>query len=136
MQDVTKSYAERLEAIFRAFSIEKAEDGHYLQLLDSMEYLDSNHKALFLQYSSAHRPNGKGEYLERFLAYFVYRHCTEALDDDDFRERLAFCLFCEGLLASLICTQAAESLSEIATLASIISEEIEYSDENTCALMG
>ncbi len=136
LQDVTKSYSERLSSIYRDFSIDVGEDSHYLEILASMEYLNADHKALFLQYSASRRPDGMDEYLERFLAYFVYRHCTEALDDDDFRERLAFCLFCEGLLASLICTQAAESLSEIATLASIISEEIEYSDENTCALMG
>ena len=70
------------------------------------------------------------------MAYLVYRHCTEALDEEDFCERLAFCLFCERLLAALICTEAAESLQQIATIASILSEEIEYSDENICALMG
>jgi hypothetical protein len=73
-------------------------------------------------------------YLERFLAYFIYRHCTEAFDEEDFGCRLSFCLFCERLFASLICSQKAENLGEIAALASMISEEIEYSDENTDAL--
>ena len=83
------------------------------------------------------RPEGeeKSEYLKRFLAYLVYRHCTEAFDPDDFRERLAFCLFGERLLASLTVFKKAETLSEIAALASIISEEIEYSEENTEGLM-
>jgi hypothetical protein len=70
------------------------------------------------------------------LAYLIYRHCTEAVDEEDFCTRLSFCLFCERLLASLICAQGATTLQEVATLASILSEEIEYSDDNTWALMG
>ena len=136
LQDVTKSYSERLSSIYRDFSIDVGEDSRYLEILASMEYLNADHKALFLQYSSSHRPDGKDEYLEHFLAYLVYRHCTEALDADDFCERLAFCLFCERLFAALIVIQSAESLQEAATLASILSEEIEYSDDNTSALMG
>ena len=56
-------------------------------------------------------------------------------DEEDFCARLAFCLFCEGLFSSLIRTEGAETIDEIARLASIISEEIEYSDENTLSLM-
>ena len=93
-----------------------------------------NHKKLFEHYSSKLRPIGKNEHLERFLAYFIYRHCTEAFDEEDFCARLSFCLFCERLLASLICSEKAEAFEEIAALASIISEEIEYSDDNTLAL--
>ena len=74
------------------------------------------------------------QYLERFLAYLIYRHCTEAFDAEDFALRLSFCLFCERLLASMICAQRAKTLQEVATLASILSEEIEYSTENTEAL--
>ena len=66
----------------------------------------------------------------------IYRQGTEAFDIDDCCDRLGFCLFCERLFASLICSEGAKSLREITTLASIISEEIEYSEENTFALMG
>ena len=135
LQDDAKSYSERLFSIYRDFSIDLVEDARYLEILSSMEYLNADHKALFLQYSSAHRPDGMDEYSERFLAYLVYRHCTEALDADDFCERLAFCLFCERLLAALMVVQSSSSLQDVATLASILSEEIEYSDENTLALM-
>ena len=76
----------------------------------------------------------KNEYLERFLAYFIYRHCTEATDEEDFSARLSFCLFCERLFSSLICSKKAETLQEIVNLASIVSEEIEYSVDNTLAL--
>ena len=128
-------YTDALSQVYRAYSIDVGEDNQWLKIIDSLEYLNAEHKQLFMQYSSKLRPEGKDEYLKRFLAYFIYRHCTEAIDEDDFALRLAFCLFCERLFASLICFQRAETLQEIATLASVLSEEIEYSDENTWTLM-
>ena len=135
LQDTESDYITGLEKIYREYSIDVGEDSMWLEILDSLEYLDGDHKKLFMNYSSKLRPYGKDEYLERFFAYFVYRHCTEALDEEDFFARLAFCLFCERLFASLVCSEKAESLDEIAVLASIISEEIEYSDDNTRDLM-
>ena len=90
-----------------------------------------------MKYSSALWPEGseQNEYLKRFFAYLVYRHCTEAIDEQDFCERLAFCVFGEKLLASLIVTEGANTLFDVAFYASVISEEIEYSEDNTAALM-
>lgn len=134
LQDRTREYAANLEEIYRLYAIKPREDCEFSEILDSLEYLNEEHRALFLQYSSRRRPTGQDACLERFLAYLIYRHCTEAFDEADFRDRLAFCLFCERLLASLICVEGADSSDAAATLASIISEEIEYSDENTEAL--
>lgn len=135
LQDASCSYTEKLQRIYRTYAIEAGEDGRWLEILDSLEYLNPDHKSLFLKYSSARRSEGRDEYLERFLAYLIYRHCTEAVDADDFLARLSFCLFCERMFASLLCTEGAKTLWEIAGIASIISEEIEYSDDNTFALM-
>ena len=134
LQDTECSYKERLEKIYREYSIDAGEDRYWLEILDSLEYLDAEHEKLFMNYSSELRPDGKDEYLERFLAYFIYRHCTEAIDTEDFCARLSFCLFCERLLSSLICSERADSLREIVRLSRIISEEIEYSDDNTLSL--
>ena len=136
LQDTTRDYADRLAAVYRTYAIDAGEDGVWLQILDSLEYLDVDHKNIFMKYSSECRPEGKDEYLERFLAYLTYRHCTDAIDAEDFFTRLSFCLFCERLFASLICTEEAETLREVAGIATMISEEIEYSDDNTFALMG
>jgi hypothetical protein len=70
------------------------------------------------------------------LAYLIYRHSTEAIDLEDFCARLSFCLFCERLLASLICSEGEKTKEEIEALSVIISEELEYSEENTYTLMG
>ena len=96
--------------------------------------MNGRHKNLFMNYSSARRPVGVDQYLERFLAYLIYRHCAEAFDAEDFALRLSFCLFCERLAASLIASEEATSFGEIVKLTSIISEELEYSEENTEAL--
>ena len=135
LQDESLDYATRLAKIGEIYSIEAKEDGQWLEILRSLEYLDEAHKPMFLCYSSGNRPTGKDAYLERFLAYAIYRHCTEAFDEEDFGCRLSFCFFCERLLASLICSQNAETLEEIAALASILSEEIEYSEDNTNTIM-
>ena len=133
--DASQSYKDRLSAIYRRFSLDVGEDEGWLGILDSLEYLHPEHKALFMKYSAQSRPEGADEYLERALAYFVYRHCTEALDEGDFAARLAFCLFCERLLASLILSEQAKDLQGVAALARVLSEEIEYSDDNTFSLM-
>ena len=130
-------YNKALKEIYHNYSIVAGDDSRWLEKLCSLEYLDNEHKKLFSDYSKNHRPENKetDEYLKRFLAYLIYRHCTEAFDIEDFSERLSFCLFCERLLASLICSENAETLQDIIKLASIISEEIEYSEENTLQLM-
>jgi lysine-N-methylase len=135
LQDRSRVYSDRLDGICAMFSMRKPDDGAILGAIDALEYLDESHRALFKKYSSARCPEEYDEYRERLFAYYVYRHCTEASDHEDFLSRLSLCLFCEHLFASLICTEKANGLDEIAALARIISEEIEYSDENTAALL-
>ena len=135
LRDETVNYPTRLAKIRAEYGISEVEDTDWLEKIDGLEYLDPSHKELFLCYSATRRPKGLDEYLERALAYFIYRHCTEAFDTEDFSVRLRFCLFCEELLASMICARGANHLCEIVELARILSEEIEYSDENTFSLM-
>ena len=130
----TRDYSSRLKEIYQKYSVNVGEDSVWLDAINSLEYLDEAHKALFMKYSADCVSDGNDEYRERFLAYFIYRHATEAIDLNDFRLRLSFCLFCERLFASLIISEKPKSLDEIAVLARIISEEIEYSDDNTAAL--
>ena len=134
LKDKSATYTCRLEKIYRQYGLDFGNDSEYLEILEGLEYLDISHKALFLNYSVSNRPSDYDEYLERFLAYFIYRHTTEAVDYDDFCARLSFCLFCERLFASLIYKTEARNLSEVVNLAIIISSEIEYSEDNTLAL--
>ncbi len=123
-------YKSKLEIIYEKFGVYPSvcTDEEWRGLIDSLEYLDASHKRLFLNYSSELRENEENEkYSERVLAYFIYRHCSKAWDETEFREWLGFCLFCERLFASAVMVSK-ESVFEIAR---IISEEIEYSEDNT-----
>ena len=103
-------------------------------MLNSLEYLDRAHRELFLCYSSdILTPRGFEGVLERALAYFVYRHFSPSLDEPERRASLCLCLFCERLLASLIkkSALAPHDFEAVCELARIVSEEIEYSEENT-----
>ena len=135
LSDKDRPFPEKLDCIYEKYGVTKREDAYWLDLLDSIEYLDESHKDLFMHYSGEHEKEAKEPFAERFLAYLVYRHCTEAQSREDFSMRLGFCLFCHRLLTSLTYSKKAKTHNEIAHLASIISEEIEYSEDNTFALM-
>ena len=98
----------------------------YLDCIDSLEYLNNEHISLFFEFSIDATVSEKNEkHLERALAYFIYRHCTESMDFEDFKISLSFCLFCVLLLASLI-----QNNKDVYECARIISEEIEYNTDN------
>lgn len=127
-------YQKRLERIYDDFSVNPADisDESWGNLISSLEYLDESDKTLFSCYSSElSTPPEHEKFLERALAYFVFRHCTEAEDEYDYCASLGFCLFCERLLASVLKTQGAGELSQIIRFARIVSEELEYSEDNT-----
>ncbi len=121
-------YSKKLNLICKEFDIAplSAESGR--ELLSSLEYLEEEHKALFLSYTPDAASKGIEQELCRALAYFVFRHCSDAESEEDFRASLGLSLFCERLLASI---STPENIQENAR---IISEEIEYSEENTDAV--
>lgn len=130
LKNKATSYSEKLKAIYNKYNISPSiiHDNKWINCLNSLEYLDESHKQLFLKYSSSLiTPREYEKELEGALAYLVYRHCTEALDENEYRGSLGFCLFCERLLVSMI----KNSNLSIYELARILSEEIEYSEDNT-----
>jgi lysine-N-methylase len=130
LSDGSFEYTERLGRICEEYSLSPAllSDEECRALFDSLEYLDGAHKELFSCYSSSREtPKEHEKVLERALAYFIYRHLSPARDESELREALVFCLFCERLLASLLKSGEGDA----AELARIVSEEIEYSEENT-----
>ena len=137
LSDESVPYIEKLRAIYGAYDVSPSvmTDEKWQAKLTSLEYLHEEHKPLLAAYSSNLATSKQAEKpLERALAYFIYRHCTEVWDEDDLRARLGFCLFCERLLASMIQTTNATTTAEMVELARILSEELEYSEDNTRAL--
>jgi len=137
LSNASISYTDKLKSIEKSFAVSTAgvSDAQSRELLSSLEYLSDSHKELFSCYtSSAAVPKEIEKELERALAYFVFRHCSDAENEDELRASLGFCLFCERLLASAAAASNARDSSGIAELARIVSEEIEYSEDNTAAI--
>lgn len=133
LADRTLPYHKRLALIYDRFDVspEHLADSEWQELLDSLEYLDEGHRADFSVYSSElSTPSELEGALERALAYFIYRHCAEAQDEDEHRAALGFALFCERLIASV----ARATGKDICEIVRAVSEEIEYSEDNTEAI--
>lgn len=123
-------YTEKLRLIRETFDVcpERLDDEVWKGCFYGLEYLDESHKNLFLSYEAeADVPKVLEKSLERALSYFVFRHCTEASCYEEFRISLGFCLVMERLLASM----ASKKPENVCEYAVILSEEIEYSIDNT-----
>ena len=130
LADRTVPYPDRLEKIGAAHGVSLSvhTDAEWRETLASLEYLDDAHRAQFQTYSSdPATPEEIEKPLERALAYFICRHCTGADSSEEFRAALGLSLFLERLLASL----AKETPERLAEHARIVSEEIEYCEDNT-----
>ena len=99
------------------------------ETLENIEYLDTTHKELFSKFTISDANDKPIEKeLTCALAYFVYRHCSEASDFEEFFLSLSLALVCTRLISSL---SNKENIEEIAR---IVSEEIEYSEDNIEAI--
>jgi len=126
-------YPERLLRIEDIYSVAPSSlpDSAWHTVLDGLEYLDEEHRALFGRYTSAPPLSAEDEpVLERALAYFIYRHVSPVQSGDELRAALGFSLLCERLSASI----APHVKGGIREAARIISEELEYSEDNTEAI--
>lgn len=131
LSDGSLPYPEKLQKIHEKYGVSPffLTDCEWRALISSLEYLDPSHRNLFSCYSSdTDTPKEAEKLLERSLAYFVYRHCTSVFDSKELYAALGFSLFCERLLASLIKEYGTDGAVR---LARIVSEEIEYSEDNT-----
>ncbi len=101
--------------------------------LDKLEYLEEAHRSLFLRAASADTPIPAEleSTCERFLAYLVYRHASPTRYLIDFARAVRLSLALLSLFAALV---TAEGLTPIAA-AVALSEEIEYSEDNTALLL-
>ncbi|MBQ9781272.1 MAG: flagellin lysine-N-methylase [Clostridia bacterium] len=137
LSDNSLPYTQRLRLIADTYgvSLSVKTDAEWRKLLDSLEYLDDSHRALFARYSSdLSTPESLEAYLERALAYFIYRHTAAAWDEYEFRAAVGFALFCERLIASVAQTEGVNDLTGLIEVARMVSEELEYSEENTEAI--
>lgn len=128
--DQTLSYSERLLKIAEKYGIAFKTDA---SVFVSLEYLNQENRQRFADafIFDPQTPKPLEPYLCRALAYFIFRHVTAARSESEARMAVGFSLLCERLLCSLAVKEAAFTLEAFADLARIVSEELEYSEENT-----
>ena len=131
LRDRSRPYNKRLSMLsdYAGVSPLLHTDDEWREIFKSLEYLHSDTEELFLKYSSSpiHRED-KSEIFERFLGYLIYRHCSDAECESELRASFGFCLLLERLLVS--CSDSSDTEGILDT-ARIISEEIEYNEDNT-----
>lgn len=94
------------------------------KLFSSMEYLDESHRELFLKFDEMAEISHSDKKFERIFCYFVYRYCSSATRYYDFTLGVQLAYFLLTLIVSI------SNEENIAEMARIVSEEIEYSDVN------
>ena len=135
LADRSVAYAARREALARSFALSDTleDDTAWRALLSSLEYLNEADRQEFLRYSyDAPISSAREAVAERALAYFIFRHGSDAKTPADFRAALGLSLLCERLLLTMTVGGSAE---DFAVAARMLSEEIEYSEDNTQAIL-
>ena len=134
LSDEALSYEEKLDKISEEYGVflSAKTDDEWRDLIAELEYLDPLHRESFMNFSSK-SPSQKAfeKQFERAFAYFIFRHCSGAESEGEFISSLGFALFCERLLRSVVAFLGAKKTDEIEEIARMISEEIEYSEDNT-----
>ncbi|MBO5101467.1 MAG: flagellin lysine-N-methylase [Clostridia bacterium] len=137
LSDRVRPYAERLALLSEKYGVSPASvsDGDWRELLSSLEYLNQEHKELFSCYSGECRARLFEPELERALAYFIFRHVTASGTLEELSAKLGLAMFLESLISSVAYLQGIESREELTELCRAVSEELEYSEDNTEAIL-
>ena len=139
LADASLPYDARLQAIREEYGISLCakDDPIVRELLASLEYMDEAHRTMYTDcYTAhAHTPDHLSDMARRALAYLIYRHCSDCRDEEELHAALGFCLLCERLLVALAIKNGVRAPEEMVDYARAISEELEYSEENTAAIM-
>ncbi len=112
-------------------------------LFETLERLDENWTVLLARLKTAPlQPIGEGWFetaLEQLAVYFVWRHLTDGLDEDDIAGKLLFAAISVGMISALCCMEHAQkgrfTPDDMAEICRMYSAEIEYSDENVDKLI-
>ncbi len=141
IEDESLSLAEKLSELKLSFGLtELHTNGEWLELLLSLEILDTEWEELLTSLSNTEESapihtEAYDKYFERLLVYFVFRHVSAAVSRDNLCARLAFSIFSLELIMSLFFASQTRSLETLIELAREYSAEIEYSEDNTSALI-
>ena len=125
------SYQEKLLQIAKNYNLPEINE-NLCDAINSIEYLFEEHRGLFgLTKIDENAENQV--YLQRFFAYLIFRHLSQADSEFNLRARLGFCILLTKILENFSADHS--SFAGICDFARIISEEIEYSEDNPDSLI-
>lgn len=146
VQDRSLLMDARIRRLLNEFEIQmpQLDGGRWAELFCSLEQLDAEWSNRLLQLREC-GPFCDDEKLsaleipfEQLVVYLIYRHLPQAQDETDIKACLGFAVLGFWVLRALCQTQNADggcTLSDFLNLARLYSSEIEYSEENTDALL-
>ena len=130
LSDGRLPYTVRRARVLDEFSLGVTlDEGARTALLEELEYLDGAHRALLTLPLADTCDEGQAAHAERFFAYLVYRHASAAACEADFRVAVSLAGLLERLFVTLV-----QNGTPAVQAARIISEELEYSEDNTDAI--
>jgi lysine-N-methylase len=133
LSDASRPYEERLAILEACCPQDALEDAALPALFASLEYLDEAHRGLFAAYQAPPAlAKETAVAAERFLAYLIYRHGSTAETEAELTAILGGLLRMERLFRYLMDVRGFSPVESAVT----VSEELEYSEENTAALCG
>jgi len=132
LKDCELSYDEKIKRIKEKYGLENPihTDDEWQKILSKLEYLDESHRGIF---TPGERKGETQRLCERFLAYLVFRHISVAENYQNLRARVGFCLLLSSIFEGY--TYHTTEFSALCDFARLISEEIEYSEDNTAELI-
>ena len=145
MQDL--SFEERLEKLTQIADIEMPylTAKMYCELYLSLERLDDAWEELLSEFEKTDEiwlPSDLSEFdtaFEKLTVYLIFRHLAGALYNDDLTERICFCIFSVKFIRSLCAFLKNKNgniaFEEICDICRMYSSEIEYSEDNTAAML-
>ena len=106
--------------------------GEWNIILSELEYLDESRSGT-LTVGRKVADTDVGIYATRYLAYLTFRHVSPSQSYDNMRARIGFSILLSRIFENALSED--KSFDEICEAARIISEEIEYSEDNTASLI-
>ncbi len=128
-------YHERVSKIREKYALPTIihTSAEWREIFSELELLDELHRDI-IEVGKTVASKNYAPYFERFLAYLIFRHASVADSFDNLRARVAFSILLTEMLENSV-AQGVLTESEIIDNARIISEEIEYSEDNTASLI-
>lgn len=135
LQDDTHPLEARLDALLAAVDFAIPEKD-WTEVYRGLERLDPQWDSCLdvLDFSLA-APAYLHAALRNLAVYMLYRHLPGALEDDDIPGRVAFCVLSTRILAALCAAREGCTIADCIEFARMYSAEIEYSEDNICAML-